>query len=103
MRLTHKILFTTAVAASSVWLAGCFLGADDSGPTDEQKKQSATVTAQGSGQLQGAVTDMTNSQFQYGKEDLTQLKQSQASYAEAARLNPGNSQAQLGLALTNIL
>lgn len=103
MRLSPRILFTAAVAASSVWLAGCFLGADDSGPSDEQKKQSATVAAQGSGQLEGAVTNMTSSQFQYGKEDLTQLKQSQASYAEAARLNPGNSQAQLGLALTNIL
>lgn len=103
MRLTPRILMTAAVAASSAWLGGCFLGADDNGPSAEQQKQSAAAAAEGSGQLEGAVTSMTSSQFQYGKEDLTQLKQSQAKYAEAARLNPGNSQAQLGLALTNVL
>jgi len=103
MRLTPGFIMTAVVAASSVWLGGCFLSADDNGPSADQQKQSAAAAAEGSGQLQGAVSDMRSAQFQYGKEDLTQLKQSQASYAQAARLNPGNSQAQLGLALTNIL
>lgn len=102
MRISRRILKTAALAASAAWLGGCFLGADD-GPSAEQKKQSTAATSQGNDQFQGAVKDMTGSQYRYGKEDLTQLKSSQASYAEAARLNPGNSQAQLGLALTNIL
>lgn len=104
MRMTPtQILTTAALAASAAWLGGCFLGADDGGPSAQDKQQSSQVAAQGSTQLEGAVANMTSSQFQYGKEDLTQLKNSQAKYAEAARLNPGNSQAQLGLALTNIL
>jgi len=103
MRIIPRILTTAALTAASAWLGGCFLGSDNNGPSAEEKKQSADAASQGNGQFEGAVTNLTSSQFEYGKEDLTQLKQSQASYAQAARLNPGNSQAQLGLALTNIL
>jgi hypothetical protein len=103
MRMPNRPVLTAAVAASAVWLGGCFLGADESGPSAEQKKRSETSVAQGSGDLQTAVSSMQSSQYKYGKEDLTELKSAQASYAEAARLNPANSRAQLGLALTNIL
>ena len=42
-------------------------------------------------------------QFQYGKEDPTSLHNSRTQFAEALRLNPGNSKARLGLALTGVL
>ena len=103
MRIIPRILTTAALTAASAWLGGCFLGSDNSGPSADEKKQSADAASQANGQFEGAVTNLTSSQFQYGKGDLTQLKQSHAGYAQAARPNPGNSQAQLGLALTNIL
>jgi hypothetical protein len=85
-----------------MWLGGC-LGADDSGPTSEEKKQSEVLAAQGAGELQIVVGNMQSSPYEYGKEDLAELKGARDSYAQAARLNPGNSRAQLGLALTNFL
>jgi hypothetical protein len=103
MRMPKKTLLTAALAASAVWLSGCFLGADESGPSAAQKKRSETTVTEANGNLQTAVSGMQDSQYKYGKEDLTELKAAQANYAEAARLNPGNSRAQLGLALANIL
>jgi hypothetical protein len=104
MRTTHKYVLLAAMAASTTWLGGCFLGSDDSGPSAENVGKSNSSTEKGNEGLVNSVTRMSDfSQFEYGKEDLTQLRTARADYEEALRLNPGNSQAQLGMALTGIL
>jgi hypothetical protein len=104
MRAYHKYFLLAAMAASTTWLGGCFLGSDDNGPSAENVGKSNTSTEKGNDGLVNSVTRMSDfSQFEYGKEDLTQLRTARADYEEALRLNPGNSQAQLGMALTGIL
>lgn len=102
MPSSSRILMKTALFASAAWLGGCFLGADD-GPGSAEKQQSQEAAGKGSGDLTNAMSSMQSSQYSYGKEDLTDLRNAQANYAEAVRLNPGNGAAQLGLALTNVL
>ncbi|HKP96716.1 MAG TPA: hypothetical protein VJ385_13245 [Fibrobacteria bacterium] len=104
MRITHKYVLLAAMAASTTWLGGCFLGSDDGGPSAEDVTKSNTSTTKAAGNLESSMTRMSDfEQFEYGKEDLTDLRTARADYAEAVRLNPGNSQAQLGMALTGIL
>lgn len=104
MKSPYNYLMMASLAASTAWLGGCFLGSDDSGPSAGDVDQSNTSTAEANQNLESSVTRMSDfSQFEYGKEDLTDLRASRADYEEALRLNPGNSQAQMGMALTGIL
>lgn len=103
MRSPDKYLLLAALAATTA-LSGCFLGSDNSGPSTDEVKKSEAAALVATGKLEATVANMQNmEQFEYGKEDLTDLKSSRAEFAEAARLNPGNNKAQLGLALTGIL
>jgi hypothetical protein len=96
------ILAATALSAS--WLTGCFLGSDNSGPSPESVKQSDSAAAKAGTDLETSLSRMSDmEQFQYGKEDLTSLHNSQRQFGDALRLNPGNSKARLGLALTGVL
>jgi hypothetical protein len=104
MRLTPKPLITAGLAISMTCLSGCFLGSDNAGPSAGQVKSSDSVTAGATSNLEKNVTRMSNlDQFQYGKEDLSDLKASHAEFEEALLLNPGNSKAQVGMALTGVL
>lgn len=104
MRSSHKFLILAAMACSTSWLTGCFLGSDNSGPSAEAVKESDAAAAKAEANLEASLANMTDmDQFQYGKEDLTSLHNSQQQYGEALRINPGNSKARLGLALTGVL
>lgn len=103
MRIPKKPVLAAALAASIVWLAGCLPGDGETGPSAEQKKLSDASADQAAGNLQTAIGGMQEPRYVFGKEDLAALKAAQADYAAAARLNPENSKAQLGLALATIL
>ena len=104
MRSSHKFMILAAMALSTSWLTGCFLGSDNSGPSAEAIKESDAAAAKAEANLEASLANMTDmDQFQYGKEDLTSLHNSQQQYGEALRINPGNSKARLGLALTGVL
>ena len=103
MRMPKKPVLAAALAASIVWLAGCLPGDGETGPSAEQKKLSEASADQAAGNLQTAIGGMQEPRYVFGKEDLAALKTAQADYAAAARLNPENPKAQLGLALANIL
>ena len=103
MRSPHKLLILAAVAVSTTWLSGCIFGSDNSGPSAEETKKSNDAATRATGDLESNVARMQNGPYSYGKEDLTALKNSNSQFAEAVRLNPGNSKAQLGLAVTGVL
>ena len=97
-------MILASMALSTSWLTGCFLGSDNSGPSSEAVKASDAAAAKAGTDLEASIADMSDmEQFQYGKEDLTSLHNSQEQFGEALRLNPGNSKARLGLALTGVL
>jgi hypothetical protein len=103
MQSSRKYLLVAALATSTA-LTGCFLGSESSGPSSEEVKKSDEAALVASGKLEATVANMQDiEQFSYGKEDLSDLKASRAQFEEAARLNPGNNKAQLGMALTGIL
>jgi hypothetical protein len=104
MHSTHKFLILAAMAASTSWLTGCFLGSDNSGPSAEAVKSSDSAAEKASASLQTSLEHMSDmEQFQYGKEDLTSLRASRDDFGAALRINPGNSKARLGMALTGVL
>lgn len=97
-------MILAVMATSTSWLTGCFLGSDNSGPSSESVKASDAAAAKAGTDLEASLSRMTDmQQFQYGKEDLTSLHNSKQQFSEALRLNPGNSKARLGLALTGVL
>ena len=103
MRSTPKFLMLAAMAVSTAWLSGCFLGSENSGPTTEDVKASDKAALSATGNLETSVANMQKGSYEYGKEDLTSLKSANSDFKEAARLNPGNSKAQLGMAVTGVL
>jgi hypothetical protein len=104
MRSSHKYLILAAMALSTSWLTGCFLGSDNSGPSPEAVKESDAAATKAGTDLEASLARMSDmEQFEYGKEDLTSLHDSKRQFGEALRLNPGNSKARLGLALTGVL
>jgi hypothetical protein len=104
MRSTHKFLMLAAMAASTSWLTGCFLGSDNSGPSAEAVKSSDSAAEKATASLQTSLEHMSDmEQFQYGKEDLTSLRASRDDFGTALRINPGNGKARLGMALTGVL
>ncbi len=104
MHSSHKFMILAAMAVSTSWLTGCFLGSDNSGPSSEAVKASDAAAAKAETDLEASLSRMSDmEQFQYGKEDLTSLHNSKQQFDEALRLNPGNSKARLGMALTGVL
>lgn len=104
MPSSHKFLILAAAAVSASWLTGCFLGSDNSGPSAESVKESDAAAARAETDLEASLSRMSDmEQFQYGKEDLTSLRNSRQQFGEALRLNPGSTKARLGLALTGVL
>ncbi len=94
---------TWAIAAAGfLCLYGCI--SSSNGPSTADQNASDAAVNQANAELSGTVTDLSNiSQFQYGKEDLTSLKNSNADFQHALQLNPGNEQAKVGAALTGVL
>ncbi|GEM_PF-2857917 len=104
MRSLNKYLMLAAMAASTSWLTGCFLGSDNSGPSAAAVKQSDSSANLASADMEKSLARMSDmQQFQYGKEDLSSLHSSRDEFAAALRINPGNSKARLGMALTGVL
>ncbi len=101
MRMNSLKLFSglTAILAC---LSAC--NTSNEGPSTQEKKTSDSTAALAASDLNGAVARMSNlSQYQYGKEDLTQLRNSREEFAATVRVNPGNGKAQLGMALTGVM
>lgn len=98
-----KQAFTYAgLAASLAFLSGCF--DDDKGPTAGDKQGSQTATTNATKRLGTAVESMSDyQQFEYGKEDLTDLKAANGDFRKAVQLDPANKQARLGSAITGVL
>ncbi len=104
MRPVPKYFLLASLASTLAGLTGCVLGSDNSGSTPVDVKGSNTSDSLATANLETNVSRMNNlGQFKYGKEDLTDLRNSHAEFADAVRLNPGNNKAQLGLALTGVL
>lgn len=104
MSMNPKPLIATGLTIAMACLSGCFLGSNDSGPSASDIKTSDSASALATSGLQDNIASMSNmSQFQYGKEDLTGLRNSRDQFNEALRLNPGNSKAQFGMAITGVL
>lgn len=103
IRMNRKISTIAGMAASLAMLSGCFTGNDD-GPSAEDKNKSATATAAATTNLGTAVGQMTDfEQFEYGKEDLTTLRTSNADFNKAIALDPSNNKAKMGDAITTVL
>ncbi len=112
MHINRKSLIVSSLALGIVCLSGCLLKSESTDqptdqPTDhsaEDAKKSDAVVILANGDLEKNVAHMTNlDQFKYGKEDLTELKSARAGFEDAVKLDPKNTDAKMGLALTGFL
>jgi hypothetical protein len=103
MRSVPKFLLLAAAASSLIGLTGCLFGSDNSSaPADVTGSETSSQRA--TSNLESNLARMSDlDQFRYGKENLADLRESHSQFAEAVSLNPANSKAQLGMAVTGIL
>ncbi len=101
MRFYQKILFSATSIALLAGLSSCMSSNNGPSSVDVQASDSASATA--TANLNGAISQLSSSQFQYGKGDLDSLTTANTEFNKALALNPANSQANLGAALTGVL
>jgi len=89
-----------ASLAMAAWLSSCM---SNSGPTSVDIKTSDSTTAAATANLNGAIDQLSSAQFQYGQGNLDSLTAANADFQQALTLNPNNSEANLGAALTGVL
>jgi hypothetical protein len=89
------------LATLAAGLSGCF--STDVGPSAAELHKSDSAAAAGTETLDDVFKQMSGSQFEYGNENLTELRTGNAAFQEALRLNPHNNEARFGAALTGVL
>jgi hypothetical protein len=101
MSLLRKVLPVLALSLSSLGLYACLGG--DTGPTSLEQHQADSSASIGNERLDDVFQEFNESGFEYGNQDLTGLNEANASFTNALQLNPDNSNARLGAALTGVL